>query len=344
MRLLVVTQVMDQRDPVLGFFHRWVEELATRVEQVTVICLKEGEHHLPENVKVYSLGKENGRQSQLTYAIRFKKLAWRLRKEYDTVFVHMNQEYILLGGWLWKLLGKRIYMWRNHYDGSRLTDIAASFCTKVFCTSRFSYTANYKNAVLMPVGVDTERFSSECGSTRLPHSILFLARIAPSKKPEVLVDALKMVKEKGITFTASFYGSPLPVDEGYYLSLKKKIGKLGLTHDVSLYPGPANADAADIYRAHQIFVNCSRSGMFDKTLFEAAASGCLVIASSEDFKTLAGEEAYFDGTAESLAARLEALLVIAARDREKKLESLAGIAAGQSLTTLMQRLSSEIGV
>ena len=71
----------------------------------------------------------------------------------------MNQEYVLIAGWLWKLLGKRTYLWRNHYAGSWLTDVAAVFCTKVFCTSKHSYTVKYKKTVLMPVGVDTERFT-----------------------------------------------------------------------------------------------------------------------------------------------------------------------------------------
>ena len=116
MKLFVVTQAVDSEDPVLGFFVRWVAELAKHFERIEVVCLKEGEHDLPKNVRVHSLGKPSsakateGTGAQLVlrfrYAVRFKLLAWRLRREYDAVFVHMNQEYVLLAGWLWKLLGK----------------------------------------------------------------------------------------------------------------------------------------------------------------------------------------------------------------------------------------------
>ena len=58
MKLLIITQKVDINDPVLGFFHRWLEEFAKHYEFVTVICLEKGEHRLPENVKVLSLGKE----------------------------------------------------------------------------------------------------------------------------------------------------------------------------------------------------------------------------------------------------------------------------------------------
>src|SRR3989344_2582413 len=99
MRLLICTQAVDKDDRVLGFFHTWLIEFAKHFKQITIICLKEGAHTLPNNVLVYSLGKEKGHPphlSKLVYAWRFVRLAWKLRKNYDAVFVHMNQEYVLL--------------------------------------------------------------------------------------------------------------------------------------------------------------------------------------------------------------------------------------------------------
>lgn len=59
MRLLIVTQKVDKNDPILGFFHRWIEEFSKHCEKLTVICLQAGEFKLPANVTVLSLGKEN---------------------------------------------------------------------------------------------------------------------------------------------------------------------------------------------------------------------------------------------------------------------------------------------
>lgn len=299
MRLLICAQVVDKQDPTLGFFNRWIEEFAKHVESIVVICLKEGEHDLPSNVKVLSLGKEGG-GSRFKYITRFYKYIWHERKNYDSVFVHMNQEYILLAGVFWKLLRKRIYMWRNHYAGNVLTDIAAFFCDKVFCTSKHSYTAKYKKTELMPVGVDLERFFPDESVHRAPNSILFLARISPSKRVEILIDALEILSKKGVNFTANIVGSPLPKDEKYYESLKKLVHKYNLEEVVKFLPGVSNNDTVKLYQSHEIFVNTSPSGMFDKTMFEAAASGCLVLTSSKDFTNLAGDDTYFDSS-ESLA-------------------------------------------
>ncbi|MBU6323776.1 glycosyltransferase family 4 protein [Patescibacteria group bacterium] len=328
MKLLIVTQAVDTEDPVLGFFVGWIRAIAKRAERVEVICLREGKHELPENVRVHSLGKERGRAGRAAYAWRFLRLAWSLRKEYGAVFVHMNQEYVLIAGWLWKLLGKRIYMWRNHYAGTFATDLAASFCTKIFCTSKHSYTAKFKKTTLMPVGVDTVRFAPDARVTRVPRSILFLSRMAPSKRPAMLVDALIALAKDGVAFTATFVGSPLSQDEAYYKQLEERARSAGLGERITWKSGVPNSETPDLYRAHEIFVNASPSGMFDKTLFEAAASGAIVLASSEDFAKLAGEESCFD-SAETLAARLKdslgkkPALILAERARLHSLSALA---------------------
>lgn len=341
-RLLILTQVMDRQDPSLSFFHRWVEELAPRFAQIQVVCLWEGEHDLPKNVRVFSLGKEGGR-SRLKYVLRFFRYIWTLRNEYDAVFVHMNQEYVLLAGPLWRLLGKRLYMWRNYHTGDLGTDCSALWCTKVFCTSKHSYTARYRKTTLMPVGVDTSRFFPEERVVRESRSILFLARMAPAKRQDVFVEALGILIQKGISFVASIYGSALPEDERYYESLKQRVGELGLHGRVRFYPGVPNEETPDVYRAHELSVNCSPSGMFDKTLFEAAACGTLTVASSKDFAQEVDARLSFpDGDAEALAERLATLLSLMPAERGELAAELTGVAERNSLRTLAERLAQAI--
>ncbi len=334
MKLLIVTQVVDTEDLGLGFFHTWILKLAQRFESIEVICLKEGKHTLPSNVHIHSLGKEQGPVHSFRYALRFLKLAWQLRTKYDAVFVHMNQEYILISGLFWRLFGKSVYLWRNHYDGSFLTDIAAFFSTKVFCTSQHSYTAKYRKTTLMPVGVDTERFSKSV--SRQKNSILFFSRISPSKRPEMFIDALGLLKERGVTFSASVVGSSLPKDEAYHRMLKAKAEMLGLKSVISFSPGVPNDKAPGIFGSHEIFINTSPSGMFDKMLFEAAASGCLVVTTSEDFKEIAGEQ-FWCKDVHSLAERLEFFL-----GREKDTSLLENLVRTHSLTHLIDELGKAI--
>ena len=341
MKLLICAQVMDRNDPGLGFIHRWVEEFAKEYERVTVICLREGEHSLPANVRVLSLGKEGGK-SRLKYLTRFYSYIWRERRNYDAVLVHMNQEYVILGWKMWKLLGKRIYMWRNHYAGSFLTDIAAFFCTKVFCTSKYSYTAKYKKTILMPVGVDTLRFKEIEGITRASHSILSLGRISPSKNLHLLVSALGLLHEQGVQFEANVYGDALPQDAAYLEGLRADVAQLGLSDAVHFHAGIPNTDTPSVYSAAEIFVNVSPQGMFDKTILESAACGCLTLTANKDAAHYLPQELILSETSpEALAAALVALLngsVDTATLYEKERE----LVSHHTLAALAQRLKEEI--
>lgn len=330
MRLLVCAQKVGRDDPVLGFFHRWVEELAAHFGQVTVLCLREGEHALPPNVRVVPLG--TGRATRLFRLLRHSVVH---RGEYDAVFVHMSQEFVLAGGWLWRLLGKQIYLWRNHYHGSFLTDLAALFCTKVFYTSKFSYTAKYKKAILMPVGIDTGLFKLVPGAARDPRSVLFLARMAPSKRPTILIDALAALREEGVDFSAAFYGSPLPQDAAYFERLKESAESL----PIEFHPAVPNYKTPEIYNRYGIFVNCSPSGMLDKTIFEAAACGCVTLAASEDWRVLAGEEFWFND-ATTLAQRLKQYLKSGGEGRDVA----DTLVERHSLDTLGKKLMQEIKI
>lgn len=341
MRLLIVTQALDGEDPALSFFVRWVNELSRHYVAVSVVCLKKGAYSLPLNVDVYSLGKEEKR-SRMRYVLRFFRYIVLLVKDYDAVLVHQNQEYVILAGWFWKLFGKPVYMWRNHYEGSWLTDVSMTFCRKIFYTSKFSYTATHSRAVLMPVGVDTAFFKPSPTVARPPNSILFLARISPSKRPHLLIEALKLLRDAGIkNFYCNIVGDALPRDIGYFQKIQKAVNEYGV--GVSLLPGIPNVKTPVLYSAHDVFVNLSPSGMYDKTLFEAAACGCLVVASSKDFSAhVKSSLSFADNDASSLAHTLQGLFRLAKEQRMSLHRDLKVFAEENNLVALAERLTEEM--
>jgi glycosyltransferase involved in cell wall biosynthesis len=337
MRLLIITQSVDSSDPQFSFFHRWLQEFAKRFELVHVICLKEGMYMLPANVIVHSLGKEEG-ESRGKYIRRLYWYALKLAGKYDAVFVHQNQEYVLLAGWLWRLMGKRVYLWRNHWAGSALTDIAVKFCAKIFCTSAFSYTAKFPNNKVMPVGIDTELFSPVKGSHR-HETILSLGRIAPSKHLEVIIEALPILRDGGLEIKAHIYGNALYEHQEYEKSLHQRASDLHVDHLVVFHPGVSNAQIPSIYSGHEIFINCSESGMYDKTIFEALACGALTFASSQDYAKAGDARLVFDGTARDLALKVKQYLKFPDMEKEKMRAEGQKLAASQSLATLIERLA-----
>lgn len=346
-RLLILTQKVDKEDPVLGFFHNWLEKLSFQFENITVICLQKGSFDLPENVKVFSLGKEEySRHSYviriLVSLVRFYKHTWRERKNYDSVLVHMNQEYVLLGGMFWKISGKKIYLWRNHKHGNVLTRIAVWLSDKVFYTSSDSFTARYGKAMKMPVGINIERFK-DLKIERLKNSILFLSRMSPVKKPEVLIEALKILKEKNQDFVCNLYGDALPKDEKYYESLKSRVRGYGLEDRVKFYPAVPNYETPKIYQSHEIFVNLTPSGSFDKTILEAAACGCLLVAANTSLKGEIDDRMIAGDSAGDITDKIDFWLNKEIEEKEKTSQRLQKyIVQNHSLEILVSKLAGEM--
>jgi len=310
MKLLIVTQAVDNQDPLLGFFVRWVAELASRVERVEVICLWEGVHTLPENVRVHSLGKERG-ISRVSYVVNFYRYLYRLRGTYTAVLVHMNPEYMLLGGLYWRARRTRCALWYNHpYSGLRLR-LAVLLANTIFYTSPFAATACYKKAKQMPAGIDTDLFRPLREVRHRAH-IYMQGRLMPSKRVEVALQALRILRMTVPTATLSLVG---PEDQGYGQALREDFADL-LACGAVEFAGPrVNHTTPASYARAGASVNLAASGHLDKSVLESMACETPVVLSSTAFKGMIPSEWIVpEGDAEALAEALARLIALPPRE------------------------------
>jgi len=317
MKLLAVTQKIDRRDPVLGFFHRWCEKLASCAKTLHVICLQKGECSLPGAVKVFSLGKEKG-YARPVYALRFLGLIWALRHDYSAVFVHMNYIYILLGGLFWRTTGKKIYFWYNHQHGGFFASLAGSLADRIFYTSPFSYFARQKKAAAMPAGIDTDLFFPLKQYERQEQTILYAGRISAVKNLDTLIDAALILKSRGVTFMLRIVGAPGPCDEGYMAHMRDRAQKLFDTGVIE-FAGPVpNHDLPAVYCRHAVAVNLSPPGLFDKAVLEAMACETPVVVSSQAFAAAVPEHFIFKhNNPQSLADAFQTVFAMTGEERRQ---------------------------
>ncbi len=360
-RLLFITQKVDLDDDLLGVYHEWINRLAERLQSIAVICLYKGKVALPENVKVYSLGKERVSDNEpqiikrLIYAVNFYKYIWQLRNGYDAVFVHMNPEYVILGGFLWKILDKRLIFWYAHYLGTFKLRIAAFLANRIVTSTRLAYPFESKKLLVLQQGIDTSRFkpsgirNQESGIRNF--RILFLGRIAPVKHLEVLLEAFAAVLKTNPDISLTVVGSPTPGKEikyQYFEGIKRMIKDLNISNRVSFRAAVAHGETPDIYRTHDLFVNLTDTGSFDKTTLEAMACGLTVIVSNRAFLTIftdaLKEQLMFEEkSAEDLARKIRGFLSLGTAERvniSQELRSL--ITHNHSLSGLTEKLSQAI--
>jgi glycosyltransferase involved in cell wall biosynthesis len=292
MKLLVLTQKVDLDDAVLGFFHKWLEKMATRCDSVTVICLSRGRYDLPTNVKVLSLGKESG-ENKLKYLTIFFYYIWSERRNYDKVFVHMNPEYLVLGGWLWLSLRKPAYLWFNHKYGSWIARLGQIFAIKIFYTSPHSFFSTNSKASVMPVGIDIDAFNNSDKKERKNDFLLCLGRISPVKNVEILIEAMKIVDRQGFNCQLDIVGSALSRDLDYFNNLKESAAVLMAADKINFQAEIPNYRTPAVYRRHDFFINLTNSGSLDKAILEAMACGCLPIVSNTSLLQVLPSELLF---------------------------------------------------
>ena len=353
MKLLVITQKVDKNDSNLGFFHMWLEKLAKQVEQLYVICLGKGEYDLPVNVDVVSLGKEKGSASTLRYALRFYACLWKLRGKYDNVFVHMNPEYVILGGLFWRFTGKKVLLWYTHKAVNLRLLLAEKFATKIFTASKESFRLPTKKVTVVGHGIPVEFFAEQrwepgYGRSGNPPSTIFpmtAGRISPAKDLKTFFSAIAELGKESTSpiFCFGVYGRPITKDDIEY---KKKIEdfavQLGLKLSINDIGNSYN-EMPMIYQAHHFLIHTSRTGSLDKVVLEALASGRIVVTSSGAYADAVKEGVVYtfsEGNYQELANTIEKICKagILAPDRLPNQKAIEYVKKHHNLDNLIAKI------
>ena len=312
MHLVVLTQVLDRDDAVLGFFHGWCETFAEHVTRLTVVAQRVGDVQLPDNVDVRSLGKERG-GGRVAMARRLGATLLSLRGERrpDAVWVHMVPRLALYAAPA--LLPRRVpmYLWYTHkaVDGS--LRLAVPLVRKVFTASEESFRLPSGRAkrVVTGHGIDCARFAPGAASRDI--DVLSVGRIAPSKGQAELLDALARLPACPRTVIAG--DILLASDAGYRDALRARAAGMG--GRVELAGAVPWLEVAGLMQRARVMVNASRTGSIDKVVLEAMACGALPLTCNEAFVPLLGPElsarlTFRLGNPADLAAGVQRLLAL----------------------------------
>ncbi len=306
--LLIITQKVDKNDQLLGFFIAWIAYFAQKFDKVTVLCLEKGEFNLPPNVKVESFGKNRG-ASKLKQLFNFYFLVSTLRKDYDTVFVHMNPIWVIVGGLWWRMTNKKIFFWYTSGGVTMKLKLAEKFADTIFTASPESFRVPSKKVIITGHGIDTGVFAPANHKSQITNNklkILSVGRISPVKNYEILVDAAKILADRNVDFLITMIGeAPLERDKNYEKSLRFKVKSLNLEDNFNFVGKVNNKDLPAYYQSHDLFVHLSKTGSLDKTILEAMSCGMRVLSSNDASKSFLPQNLIFDDkNSEELANKI----------------------------------------
>jgi glycosyltransferase involved in cell wall biosynthesis len=259
MKLLIVTQAVDTNHSNLGFFVKWIAEFAKHCDEVTVIANEVGRYSLPKNVAVYGLGKEYG-SARIKRYVKFLALITWFTRSYDTVFCHMNPEYVIAGGWWWRLMGKKIIFWYMHKSVTDRLRIAERLAHIIVTASPESFRLPSTKVHIVGHGIDTSIFKPDPRVVRGTHA-LSVGRLDKSKRHDKAID---MARGLGLSLRIAGEGPERGNLEQYAATSGVSVTLLGgLTHE----------KLRDEYLGAALLIHTSETGSLDKVLLEAMACG-----------------------------------------------------------------------
>ncbi len=336
-KLLIVTQKVDRQDPILGFFHGWIQEFARQCSQVIVFGQSVKEHSLPQNVTVFSLGKEKG-FSRIRQIFRYHRLLWKNRKEYDVVFVHMTPIWVVLALPAILCCRKRMYLWYEARGTRWPLKIALILACKVFSASEKGMPIATRKSVITGHGIDTMFFSPGTEG-RDKNMILTVGRITAAKQIPVMLHALIALPANyrllvaGTTITRN--------DEMLFHELERTIAELDLIGRVE-FSEVLPQDMPGVLQCAAVFLHASLTGL-DKALLEAMACGCLVVSCAEAAHAVLPAACL--STADGMAERVKTLLNLPDIEQEALGHQLRHIVIQKhSLEKLVKRLVQEMAI
>ncbi len=314
MKLLVITQAADLDHPILGFFHRWLEEFVAQGTQLTVIAQQVGRTTV--DASVLSLCKERG-ANRVAQIVRFWQLLVVHRHNYDAVLVHMTPVWVVLGWPVWVVLRKRIFLWYEVRRGGRVLTWAERLCARIYSATPEGMPWPSVKQEVVGHGIDTLQFSP--AGTRDPHLCATVGRVTPIKHLPQVVEAFAALPSgmhlriAGDAFTDA--------DRREKETVQALAQQLGVRNRIEMGFLPHRELPALLSRT-TLFIHASRGGL-DKALLEAMACGCLVVTTSEAAAALLPEAC--QATPASLGAKGLALLTLSEPEREALVATLRRI-------------------
>ena len=282
MKLVVITQRVDEDDPALGATVPKLRALAERVDELVVLALAARPAELPANVRVETFGAAT---QALRGARLLARLAPEVRRKPVVVLAHMSPIYAILAASLTRPRRIPLLLWFTHWRASPTLTLAQRLSTRVLSVNERSFPIASTKLVATGHGVEVGpgRVAARRGDG--PLRLLALGRTSPAKGLDAIVDAIADLED--VPVVAELRGPSLTeAERRHRAELAARIEAANLGDRVRLAGAVTRREVPELYARTDVLVNNMRAGALDKVVFEAAGAGLPVLVASDGFAAL----------------------------------------------------------
>jgi glycosyltransferase involved in cell wall biosynthesis len=348
MNLLLFNLATDNTHVTLSFGIRWINELARHFKHIDVVTMYEGTYTLPDNVSVWSVGREKG-YSKFRRVLMFYLVVFRIirRRRIDVVFTHMIHSFAILFWPIGKALGIRNALWYAHGAVPISLRFAHRAADAVVTSTPEGFRIPSRKVTFVGQGVDVSEFVRTAPNANPSEfRIVYVGRISPVKGIDQIIEALHGWRAPdGRPWRLDIVGAAASPEEAIYeASLRAKQLDPAAGGRVHFHGRLGSAGVREYLRDADVFMSVSRNGSLDKVIVEAMSARCAVLSSNEAFLAIARKEGLLDccldGTPNSIAEGLTRIAAMNESARENLTERLREIAVrDHSLDNLIGKLT-----
>jgi len=305
----MITRKVDKDDAQAGFTYGWVKKLGEKVNELKVICLEKGNiSGLPDNIEVFSLGKEKGK-NRIKEFINFQIGALKFIRKVDGVFCHMNPEYTILIAPYAKIFRKKIVSWYSHKAINWKVRLINIIADKIVTPTKEAFGLKSNKKLVIGHGIDTKLFKPAQNKEKSDiFRIISVGRISPIKDYKTLIEAIDIVSNDMDIKVDIIGGLGLNSQQNYFEELKKIIKEKKLESIISFKNLISNQELPKYYQESNLSVNLCPTGSPDKAVLESMACELPVLVANEtfikDFGPYANQLIFKHGNAQNLADKI----------------------------------------
>lgn len=280
-KLAIFNLETDEDSAVLAVSIDWILELAKYFDSTEVISTHIGRRTRLKDIRVVELGGGDY-LSRLRALFRLSHISFKIirqRHEY-VIFHHMSPRTAVYPGFLFRLFGIKQGLWYSHSSKPFALRLASKIVDMMFSSTYNSIPINSLKVHQVGHGIPINRFTQLSGNSKRKNGILYMGRISPVKRLDVLITEVSKLKPT-VSLTFQGLGSSDDYAKALQESGKRNKVVIELKKEVNYQEVP------DIMATFKFFYSGTRNSV-DKVALEAALSGCLILSQEDMTLELTG--------------------------------------------------------
>jgi len=346
-RVVFITQQYDPAHAVLATTVPQLKELARHVDELVVVADRVDTAELPPNARAYSFRSPHKLLRGLKLLVVLARELPGLRRD-GVVVAHMCPVYAIVSAPLVRLAGVPLLLWHVHWKRDLVVRTSERVVDNVVTVDRNSFPfPSSRKLVATGQAIDVARFGHVDRSGRsAPLRVAVVGRYSPAKGLATIVRAVRIALDRGVDLRLDVYGPALTAEErAHRPEVELLVTDLGLGDAATLHDAVPRERLPAVLGEADVLVNNARGGA-DRIVYEAAATGLLVLASNPAHENLLDADAFYGADdPDGLAERLAALAALTADERAARGRALRErVVSGHSYESWSRGLLNAAGV